>query len=102
MLQRLRRKCPELRAGIIHVKITSIKTTPLLVPYSKPFHWAQGVTEGACVVLVEVDTDAGIVGYGESIGTPSADAIQAYLKCAARLCVGRDPFSNARLMSDAY
>jgi L-alanine-DL-glutamate epimerase-like enolase superfamily enzyme len=84
------------------MKITDIKTTPLLVPYSKPFYWAQGVTEGAYVVLVEVHTDAGIVGYGESIGTPSAEAIQAYLKCAARLCVGRDPFSNARLMSDAY
>jgi muconate cycloisomerase len=84
------------------VKITDIKTTPLLVPYSKPFYWAQGVMEGACVVLVEVHTDAGFVGYGESIGTPSAEAIQGFLTLAARLCVGRDPFSNARLMSEAY
>ena len=84
------------------MKITDIKTTPLLVPYSKPFFWAQGVIEGACVVLVEVHTDAGLVGYGESIGAPSAEAIQVLLTHAARRCVGRDPFSNARLMSDAY
>lgn len=84
------------------MKITDIKTTPLLVPYSKPYYWAQGVIEGACVILVEVHTDAGVVGYGESIGSPSAQAIEAYLKCAARLCIGRDPFSNARLMAELY
>jgi muconate cycloisomerase len=84
------------------MKITDIKTTPLLVPYSRPYYWAQGVIEGACVILVEVHTDSGIVGYGESIGSPSAEAIEAYLKRAARLCIGRDPFSNARLMADAY
>jgi hypothetical protein len=28
------------------MKITKIKTTPLLVPYSKPYYWAQGVIEG--------------------------------------------------------
>jgi muconate cycloisomerase len=84
------------------MKITDIKTTPLLVPYSKPYYWAQGVIEGACVILVEVHTDAGIVGYGESIGSPSAEAIEAYLKLAARLCIDRDPFSNARLMAEVY
>jgi L-alanine-DL-glutamate epimerase-like enolase superfamily enzyme len=84
------------------MKITSIKTTPLLVPYSQPYYWAQGVIEGACVVLVEVHTDSGIIGYGESIGTPCARAVEAYLKQAAKLCIGRSPFSNARLMADAY
>jgi L-alanine-DL-glutamate epimerase-like enolase superfamily enzyme len=84
------------------MQITEIRTTPLLVPYSKPYYWAQGVIDGACVILIEVHTDKGIVGYGESIGSPSAAAIEAYLKLAAELCIGRDPFSNARLMADAY
>jgi L-alanine-DL-glutamate epimerase-like enolase superfamily enzyme len=82
--------------------ITEIKTTPLLVPYSKPYYWAQGVIQGAFVVLVEVHTDAGIVGYGESIGSPSAEAIEAYLRRAAKVCVGHDPFSNTRMMADVY
>jgi L-alanine-DL-glutamate epimerase-like enolase superfamily enzyme len=84
------------------MKITQIKTTPLLVPYSQPYYWAQGVIEGASVVLIEVHTDDEIIGYGESIGTPSAKAIEHYLTHVARVCVGRDPFSNVRLMSDAY
>jgi L-alanine-DL-glutamate epimerase-like enolase superfamily enzyme len=84
------------------MKITSIKTTPLLIPYSKPYHWAQGIIEGAGVILVEVHTDEGIVGYGESVSTPSHVAIEAYLKKAGEFCIGRSPFENARLMADIY
>ena len=84
------------------MKIAKVVTTPLLVPYSKPYYWAQGVVEGAGVVLVEVHTDDGVTGYGESIGTPSAEAIQAYLRLAGEICVGRSPFENARLMGEAY
>lgn len=84
------------------MKITEIRTTPLLVPYSKPYHWAQGVIEGAGVILIEVHTDAGIVGYGESISTPVAEAIEFYLKYAKEICIGRSPFENAQLMTKAY
>lgn len=84
------------------MKIVEIKTTPLLVPYTKPYYWAQGTIEGACVILVEVRTDDGTVGFGESIGSPSPQAVQCYLEQAARICMGRDPFSNARVMSEAY
>jgi L-alanine-DL-glutamate epimerase-like enolase superfamily enzyme len=84
------------------MKITRIKTTPLLVPYKKPYHWAQGIIHGAGVMLVEVHTDEGLVGIGESIATPSAIAIQAYLKIAADICKGRSPFENARLMGECY
>jgi L-alanine-DL-glutamate epimerase-like enolase superfamily enzyme len=49
------------------LKITEVRTRPLLVPYTSPYHWAQGVIDGAMVILVEVDTDEGLTGYGESI-----------------------------------
>lgn len=84
------------------MKITGIKTTPLLVPYKKPYHWAKGVITGAGVVLVEVQTDDGLVGIGESIATPSAMAIEAYLSVAAEICIGRSPFENTRLMGECY
>ena len=84
------------------VKISEIVTTPLWIPYEQPYHWSQGVTYGAGVILVEVRTDEGVVGYGESIATPSAEGIQAFLARAAALCVGRSPFENARLMGEAY
>ena len=84
------------------MRISTIATTPLWLPYREPYYWAQGVTEGACVVLVEVRTDAGVTGYGESIGTPSAEAIQACLDAAGDVCEGRSPFENARLMGELY
>ena len=84
------------------MKIARIETTPLLVPYKKPYHWAQGVIHGAGIVLVEVHTDDGLVGIGESIATPSAAAIESYLKIAGNICTGRDPFENTRLMGECY
>ncbi|MFT7564441.1 MAG: L-alanine-DL-glutamate epimerase-like enolase superfamily enzyme [Bacteroidia bacterium] len=84
------------------MKISRIKTTPLLVPYKKPYHWAQGIMHNAGVLLVEVHTDDGIVGIGECVATPSAAAIQSYLKLAEGICLGRDPFENTRLMGECY
>ena len=51
------------------MKITEIRTTPIMVPYVEPFYFAQGVVHGATVILVEIHTDEGLIGYGESIGT---------------------------------
>ena len=84
------------------MRISEVVTTPLWIPYKQPYHWAHGVTLGAGVVLVEVRTDEGVTGYGESIATPSAEAICTYLSLAADLCIGRSPFENARLMGEAY
>lgn len=60
------------------MKITEIRTTPLKIPYLTPYHWAQGSVDGAVVILVEVHTEQGLIGYGECIGTPSASAGQVF------------------------
>lgn len=84
------------------MKIAEISTTALLVPYREPYYWAQGVIHGAGVLLIEVHSDHGLTGYGESIATPSAEAVAAYLQRAGALCLGRSPFEVARLMGEAY
>lgn len=84
------------------MKIREIRLTPLLVPYSKPYYWAQGVIYGASVILVEVETEAGVIGYGESVSTPSAEAVVAHLKVAADICFGRDVFESAGLLREIY
>lgn len=84
------------------MRITKVVTTPLLVPYKKPYYWAQGVITGAGVILVEVHTDNGLVGYGESVATPSATGVQSYIKLAGDICIGRSPFENAILMAEIY
>lgn len=84
------------------MKISEIRFTPLLVPYTRPYYWAQGVIHGAAVILVEVETEEGIVGYGESVSTPSAEAIVAHLRLAADLCIGRDVLDGAGLLRKIY
>lgn len=84
------------------MRISAINTIPLRLPYKKPFHWAQGVVDAAEVILVEVRTDSGIVGYGESIGSPSSVAVQDLLNQAAALCLDQNPFDSARLTQSAY
>ncbi len=84
------------------MKITEIRTTPITVPYTEPFYFAQGVVHGATVILVEVHTDEGLIGYGESIGSAAPDGIQSFIKLAGASCIGHSPFENAGLMSGAY
>ena len=84
------------------MKITKVETTPLKIPYRVPYHWAQGTIDFAQVILIELHTDEGLVGYGESVGTASAEAIQAHLALAAGQCIGQSPFENRRLINNAY
>jgi L-alanine-DL-glutamate epimerase-like enolase superfamily enzyme len=84
------------------MKITRVETRPLRIPYKIPFHWAQGVIEAAEVVLVCVHTDEGIVGYGESMSSASASAVQSFLAQAGQLCVGRSPIEITALLRQAY
>ena len=82
------------------MKITAVRTTPLFLPYKERYHWAQGVLEGARVVLVEVESDAGVVGIGESLAAPTAESTVAILRQAADRLVGQPPFDIARLMAE--
>ena len=71
------------------MKVADLEFTPLFIPYKEPYHWAQGVTEGAQLILVKLITDKGIEGYGESIATPSSIAIMSFLNKAKKLIVGK-------------
>jgi L-alanine-DL-glutamate epimerase-like enolase superfamily enzyme len=84
------------------VKITSIETKPLRIPFKRPYHWAQGVSDAAEVILVCVHTDDGITGYGESTSSASAPAVQSLLNEAGSLCIGHSPFEVNALMQRAY
>jgi len=84
------------------VKIIRVDTRPLRIPYKTPFHWAQGVIDAAEVILVSVHTDEGVTGYGESVSSASARAVQLFLREAGQLCIGANPFEIARLLRQAY
>lgn len=83
--------------------ITEVRTTPLKIPYAQTYYWAQGKTEDATVILVEVVSDEGLVGIGECTATgPAPRAVEAFVRAATSGFVGESPFDNARLIRDAY
>ena len=81
--------------------ITAMRATPLLVPYKQPYYWAQGVRDGADVVLVEIEA-GGVTGFGECCGAPDADAVAGILRRLAPLVVGQPAYDAARLSALIY
>ncbi len=82
------------RAG--RILITGLRLTPLFLTFKEPYHWAGRVDHGSPVVLVEVETDAGITGVGESVASLAAEGTVAALRCVEPLFVGpADPRRGA-------
>jgi muconate cycloisomerase len=79
------------------LRITAVRTTPLFLPYRQPYYWAYGVVDGAEPVLVEIDTNAGITGIGESVGATNAAAVRAALQRVVPDLIGHVAFDIARL-----
>ena len=80
------------------MRITAVRATPLFLPYRQPYHWAYGVVDGAETVLVEIDTDAGVTGIGESTGATDAGAVLAALNRVTPDLIGHLAYDNARLV----
>jgi L-alanine-DL-glutamate epimerase-like enolase superfamily enzyme len=83
------------------MKIARIHTTPLALAFKEPYHWAGRVDHAAAVVLVEVETDDGLVGIGESVAAFPAEGTVAALQGVAPLFVGQPVFDVERLITGA-
>lgn len=83
------------------MRITGLRATPLALKFKEPYHWAGRVDTGAVNLLVEVETDEGICGYGETTAGRPADSALAALRGVTPLFVGRSPFDLERLLRDA-
>ncbi|TIT97700.1 MAG: chloromuconate cycloisomerase [Mesorhizobium sp.] len=77
------------------MKIRSIKATPVNIPLEKPLWWTGGHYPGTSKVIVEVETEQGIVGLGEA---PSVDVLATIQAMGERL-VGQDPLDVANCES---
>lgn len=80
------------------MRITGLRATPVAVPFTQPEAWAFGERTGMVSVLLEVDTDEGLVGLGEAAAYPSADIITAVLRSIEPLVVGESVFNIERIM----
>ncbi|MQA10494.1 MAG: mandelate racemase [Pseudonocardiaceae bacterium] len=80
------------------MKITSLRYTPVAVPYRADEVWAFGRRRGQISVLVEMRTDEGVVGIGEAAAYPSTDIVLAVFRAIEPLVLGEDPFAIERLV----
>ena len=70
------------------MKITAIKATPVNIPLEVPFYWSVGLYPGTSKTIIEIQTDEGIIGLGES---PSWDCADIINKDLGPRLIGHDP-----------
>jgi L-alanine-DL-glutamate epimerase-like enolase superfamily enzyme len=73
------------------MRITGVRTTPVNVAFTEPEIWSQGARQGITAIIVEVETDTGIVGIGESVPAPSPEVTIAAVASTSDILVGCDP-----------
>ncbi|MCE9592294.1 MAG: mandelate racemase/muconate lactonizing enzyme family protein [Planctomycetes bacterium] len=61
------------------MKITAIRATPVNIPLDAPFFWSVGLYPGTTKVVIEVETDQGLIGLGESPSPGCAAVINSVL-----------------------
>ena len=75
-------------------KIGSIRVTPASIPVHAPLRYSTGVDTAIHRLVIEIETEDGIIGLGECNAGGSRDAC---LKELIPLVVGTDPFNTERL-----
>ena len=85
------------------MKIKDIRLTPLFSKFKTPYVWAMGKNLGQTTILVEIETDAGVVGYGETAPTmTSPEAIQTLLLTAKTVLLGQPITQIINLMKQLF
>jgi L-alanine-DL-glutamate epimerase-like enolase superfamily enzyme len=89
-----------MKQAVRELRITSVTSTILSVPFAAPTFWPYGRWDGVTVVVVEIATDAGITGIGESSCFQSpAEGFKSFIDAAGQLLIGESPFDTERLLS---
>nr|WP_245688409.1 mandelate racemase/muconate lactonizing enzyme family protein [Vibrio sonorensis] len=87
------------------MKIIDVIPHAISVPLDNPFYFSQGWAKIRSAVIVEIVTDEGIIGYGESLchGLQSPMIATSIIEHSYRpLLIGRDPFDVECLWEEMY
>lgn len=84
------------------MKVASIETIPVSVPYRHREVSSQVARDGVSDVLVKVTTVDGLVGWGEACCGADTASVEAALRAMAPLVVGRDPWNREAMRRDLF
>jgi D-galactarolactone cycloisomerase len=82
------------------MKITAVRTHVLEAKLSQPFAYSRAWYDTRMAMVVEIETDAGLVGWGECYGP--ARMTSAVVKTIAPWLIGQDPLCTDVLWQDIY
>ncbi len=82
------------------MKIKSVRTHVLEAALSQPFAYSRAWYDTRMAMLVEIETDSGLVGWGECYGP--ARMTEAAVKAMARWLIGADPLQTDVLWRRIY
>ncbi len=80
------------------MRITELRATPVAVPFREDEAWAFGARRGMVSIVLEVNTDVGLVGIGEAAAYPSADIVLAVIRSIEPLVLGENAFAIERII----
>jgi L-alanine-DL-glutamate epimerase and related enzymes of enolase superfamily len=81
---------------VMSVRIVGVEVFHLNAPLASPFRWATGTARERDAVLVKIETDAGLIGWGEALPSPAARVISDFL---SPLLLGKDALERAALVA---
>lgn len=84
------------------MKIETVETIPVSVPYRHREVSSQVARDGVSDVLVKVTTDDGLVGWGEACCGADTASVEAAVGGMAPLVVGRDPWNRDAIRRDLF
>ncbi|MGX9522728.1 mandelate racemase/muconate lactonizing enzyme family protein [Vibrio mediterranei] len=87
------------------MRITDIKCHAIKAPIDKPFYFSQGWVYERCAMIVEVHTDEGITGFGESLchGQQSPMLSAVFIENTFKdILIGQSPFDTQVLWDAMY
>ena len=84
------------------MKIVSLDSYAVSIPYSHAERSARVQRGGVSDVVVKLTTDTGLTGWGESCSGADTASIEAAVRAMAPFVVGRDPWDNEAIARDVY
>jgi L-alanine-DL-glutamate epimerase-like enolase superfamily enzyme len=84
------------------VKVATVETIPVSVPYHHREISSQVARDGVSDVLVKLTTDDGLVGWGEACCGADTASIDAALQAMTPFVIGRDPWNREAMRRDAF
>jgi len=77
------------------LKITKVTATAVNVPLVAPIRWSWGVRRETTRLIIQIETDEGITGIGETMGRVGAENVHY----EAKKIIGENPFNIERIIA---